>query len=99
MAYGNYCFNEFLDDDSAKKWRNKVEEAFNQLYDDYYMRMSMLKEKYSQTQSSTPIEGSSFKSQSEMSYISSSGSYKTRAAVHDRFKQNNKTCLDDAKQR
>ncbi|KAA0042874.1 zinc finger BED domain-containing protein RICESLEEPER 2-like [Cucumis melo var. makuwa] len=26
-----------------------------------------------------------------------SGSYKARAVVHDRFKQNNKTCLDDAK--
>ncbi|TYK02454.1 putative transposase [Cucumis melo var. makuwa] len=25
------------------------------------------------------------------------GSYKARAAVHDRFKQSNKTCLDDAK--
>uniref|UniRef100_A0A9I9EEW0 HAT C-terminal dimerisation domain-containing protein n=1 Tax=Cucumis melo TaxID=3656 RepID=A0A9I9EEW0_CUCME len=28
---------------------------------------------------------------------SASGSYKARAAVHDRFKQSNKTCLDDAK--
>ena len=32
-----------------------------------------------------------------MSSISSSGSYKARAAVHDRFKQSNKTCIDDAK--
>ena len=95
----NYSFNEFLEEDSAKKWMNKVEEAFCRLCDDYCMRMSMSKEKYSQTQSCTPIEGFMFQSQSDMSSISSSGSYKTRAAVHDRFKQNNKTCLDDAKQR
>ncbi|KAA0025157.1 zinc finger BED domain-containing protein RICESLEEPER 2-like isoform X3 [Cucumis melo var. makuwa] len=76
-------------------WTNKVEEAFRRLCDDYYMRMS--KEKYSQTQSYTLIEGFDFQSQSEIPLISSSGSYKTRVAVHDRFKQNNKTCLDDAK--
>ncbi|KAA0025878.1 zinc finger BED domain-containing protein RICESLEEPER 4-like [Cucumis melo var. makuwa] len=32
-----------------------------------------------------------------MPSISSSGSYKARVDVHDRFKQNNKTCLDDVK--
>ena len=80
-----------------EKWTNKVEEAFRWLCDNYYMRMSMSKEKYSQTQSCTPIEGFSFQSQNEMLFISSSGSYKARAAVHDRFKQTNKTCLDDAK--
>ena len=57
----------------------------------------MSKEKYSQTQSRTSIERFSFQSQSEMPSISSSGSYKARAAVHDRFKQSNKTCLDDTK--
>uniref|UniRef100_A0A9I9EK68 HAT C-terminal dimerisation domain-containing protein n=1 Tax=Cucumis melo TaxID=3656 RepID=A0A9I9EK68_CUCME len=82
-------------DPSTKIWTNKVEEAFRRLCDDYYMRMS--KEKYSQTQSCTPIEGLGFQSQSEIPSISSSGSYKARATVHDRFKQSNKTCLDDAK--
>ncbi|KAA0039652.1 zinc finger BED domain-containing protein RICESLEEPER 2-like isoform X3 [Cucumis melo var. makuwa] len=43
------------------------------------------------------MEGFDFQSQSEIPSISSSGSYKAHAAVHDRFKQNNKTCLDDAK--
>nr|ADN33674.1 transposase [Cucumis melo subsp. melo] len=95
LAYVNYCFNEFLEEDCAKIWTNKVEEAFRRLCDDYYMRMS--KEKYSQTQSCTPIEGFGFQSQSEIPSISSSGSYKARATVHDRFKQSNKTCLDDAK--
>ncbi|TYK16245.1 zinc finger BED domain-containing protein RICESLEEPER 2-like isoform X3 [Cucumis melo var. makuwa] len=57
----------------------------------------MSKEKYSQTQSCTPIEGFGFQSQSEIPSISSSGSYKARATVHDRFKQSNKICLDDAK--
>ena len=38
-----------------------------------------------------------FQSQSEMSSISSSGSYNACAVVHDRFKHSNKTCLDDAK--
>ena len=57
----------------------------------------MSKEKHSQTQSCTPIEGFSFQSQSEMPSISSNASYKTHVAVLDRFKQNNKTCLDDAK--
>uniref|UniRef100_A0A9I9ED04 HAT C-terminal dimerisation domain-containing protein n=1 Tax=Cucumis melo TaxID=3656 RepID=A0A9I9ED04_CUCME len=95
LAYVNCCFNEFLEKDCAKMWTNKVEEAFRRLCDDYYMRMS--KEKYSQTQSYTLIEGFDFQSQSEIPLISSSGSYKTRVAVHDRFKQNNKTCLDDAK--
>ncbi|KAL0556910.1 hypothetical protein IC582_005427 [Cucumis melo] len=85
----------FSEEDCAKIWTNKVEEAFRRLCDDYYMRMS--KEKYSQTQSCTPIEGFDFQSQSEISSISSSGSYKARATVHDRFKQSNKTCLDDAK--
>ncbi|KAA0064103.1 zinc finger BED domain-containing protein RICESLEEPER 2-like [Cucumis melo var. makuwa] len=33
----------------------------------------------------------------EIPSISSSGSYKARAAAHDRFKQSNKICLDDAK--
>uniref|UniRef100_A0A9I9E8D2 BED-type domain-containing protein n=1 Tax=Cucumis melo TaxID=3656 RepID=A0A9I9E8D2_CUCME len=82
-------------EDCAKIWTNKVEEAFRRLCDDYYMRMS--KEKYSQTQSCTPIEGFGFQSQSEISSMSSSGSYKARATVHDRFKQSSKTCLDDAK--
>uniref|UniRef100_A0A9I9EA44 hAT-like transposase RNase-H fold domain-containing protein n=1 Tax=Cucumis melo TaxID=3656 RepID=A0A9I9EA44_CUCME len=95
LAYVNYCFNDFLEEDCAKIWTNKVEEAFPRLCDDYYMRMS--KEKYSQTQSCTPIEGFGFQSQSEIPSISSSGSYKARAAVHDRFKQSNKTCLHDAK--
>ncbi|KAL4021214.1 hypothetical protein IC575_020006 [Cucumis melo] len=95
LAYVNYCFNEFLEEDGAKIWTNKVEEAFRRLCDDYYMRMS--KEKYSQTQSCTPIEGFGFQSQSEIPSISSSGFYKARATVHDRFKQSNKTCLDDAK--
>uniref|UniRef100_A0A9I9E2Y4 Uncharacterized protein n=1 Tax=Cucumis melo TaxID=3656 RepID=A0A9I9E2Y4_CUCME len=36
-------------------------------------------------------------SQSEIPSISSSGSYKARAAIHDRFKQSNKTCIDEAK--
>uniref|UniRef100_A0A9I9EIR0 HAT C-terminal dimerisation domain-containing protein n=1 Tax=Cucumis melo TaxID=3656 RepID=A0A9I9EIR0_CUCME len=85
----------FSEEDCAKIWTNKVEEAFRRLCDDYYMRMS--KEKYSQTQSCTPIEGFGFQSQSEIPSISSSGSYKARATVHDRFKQSNKTCLDDAK--
>ncbi|KAA0032093.1 zinc finger BED domain-containing protein RICESLEEPER 2-like isoform X3 [Cucumis melo var. makuwa] len=44
-----------------------------------------------------PIEGFGFQSQSEIPSISSSGSYKAHATVHDRFKQSNKTCLDDAK--
>uniref|UniRef100_A0A9I9EGH8 HAT C-terminal dimerisation domain-containing protein n=1 Tax=Cucumis melo TaxID=3656 RepID=A0A9I9EGH8_CUCME len=57
----------------------------------------MSKEKYSQTQSCIPIEGFGFQSQSEIPSISSSGFYKARATVHDRFKQSNKTCLDDAK--
>uniref|UniRef100_A0A9I9E5T7 Uncharacterized protein n=1 Tax=Cucumis melo TaxID=3656 RepID=A0A9I9E5T7_CUCME len=57
----------------------------------------MSKEKYIQTQSCTPIEGLGFQSQSELPSISSSGSYKACAAVHDRFKQSNKTYLDDAK--
>ena len=47
LAYVNYCFNKFLEKDSAKKWTNKFEEAFHRLCDDYYMRMSMSKEKYS----------------------------------------------------
>ena len=51
------------------------------------MKMSMSKEKYSQTQSCTPIEGFGFQSQSEVPSISSSGSYKARVAVYDRFKQ------------
>ena len=89
--------DEFLEEDGATKWTNKVEEAFHRLCDDYYMRMSMPKEKYSQTQSYTPIEGFSFQSQSEMPSISSSGSYKEHVAILDRFKQSNKTCLDDAK--
>uniref|UniRef100_A0A9I9CUY2 HAT C-terminal dimerisation domain-containing protein n=1 Tax=Cucumis melo TaxID=3656 RepID=A0A9I9CUY2_CUCME len=59
--------------------------------------MRMSKEKYSQTQSCTLVEGFGFQSQSELPSISSSESYKTHAAVHDRFKQSNKTCLDDAK--
>ncbi|XP_016899472.2 zinc finger BED domain-containing protein RICESLEEPER 2-like isoform X1 [Cucumis melo] len=95
LAYVNYCFNEFLEKDCTKLWTNKIEEAFGRLCDDYYMRMS--KEKYSQTQSCTPIEGFDFQSQSEIPSISSSGSYKERVVVHDRFKQSNKTCLDDAK--
>uniref|UniRef100_A0A9I9E8G0 HAT C-terminal dimerisation domain-containing protein n=1 Tax=Cucumis melo TaxID=3656 RepID=A0A9I9E8G0_CUCME len=85
----------FSEEDCAKIWTNKVEEAFRRLCDDYYMRMS--KEKYSQTQSCTPIEGFGFQSQSEIPSISSSGSYKAHAIVHHRFKQSNKTCLDDAK--
>ncbi|KAA0066889.1 zinc finger BED domain-containing protein RICESLEEPER 2-like [Cucumis melo var. makuwa] len=36
-------------------------------------------------------------SEGEIPSISSNGSYKARGAVHDRFKQSNKTCLDDAK--
>ncbi|XP_050944025.1 zinc finger BED domain-containing protein RICESLEEPER 2-like [Cucumis melo] len=95
LTYVNYCFNEFLEEDCAKILMNKVEEAFRQLCDDYYMRMS--KEKYSQTQSCTRIEGFGFQSKGEIPSISSSGSYKARAAAHDRFKQSNKICLDDAK--
>ena len=49
------------------------------------------------TQSCTPIEGFDFQSQSEIPSISSSESYKARAVVHDKFKQNNKICVDDAK--
>ncbi|KAA0057619.1 zinc finger BED domain-containing protein RICESLEEPER 2-like [Cucumis melo var. makuwa] len=52
---------------------------------------------FSETQSCTPIEGFGFQSQSEIPSISSSGSYKAHAIVHHRFKQSNKTCLDDAK--
>ena len=37
------------------------------------------------------MEGFGFQSQSETPYNSSGGSYKTRATVHDRFKQINKT--------
>uniref|UniRef100_A0A9I9EIN8 HAT C-terminal dimerisation domain-containing protein n=1 Tax=Cucumis melo TaxID=3656 RepID=A0A9I9EIN8_CUCME len=79
----------------CKNIENKVEEAFSRLCDDYYMRIS--KEKYSQTQSCTPIKGFGFQSQSEIPSISSSESYKARAGGHDRFKQSKKTCLDDAK--
>ena len=43
----------------------------------------MLKEKYSQAQSS--IEGIGFQGQSEIPSISSSGSYKARAVAHNRF--------------
>ncbi|KAA0067919.1 zinc finger BED domain-containing protein RICESLEEPER 4-like [Cucumis melo var. makuwa] len=57
----------------------------------------MSKEKYSQTQSCTPIEGFDFQSQSGIPSISPSGSYKARVAVHNIFKQSNKTCRDDAK--
>ncbi|KAA0056378.1 putative transposase [Cucumis melo var. makuwa] len=31
LAYVNYCFNEFLEEDYAKIWTNKVEEAFHLL--------------------------------------------------------------------
>ncbi|XP_050937706.1 zinc finger BED domain-containing protein RICESLEEPER 2-like [Cucumis melo] len=93
LTYMNYCFNEFLEEDCAKIWANKVEEAFRRLCDDYYMRMS--KEKYSQTQSCTPIEGFGFQSESEIFSISSSGSYKACAAVHDRFKQKALICAQN----
>ena len=41
LAYVNYYFNKFLEEDCAKKRVNKVEEAFHRLCNDYYMRMSM----------------------------------------------------------
>ncbi|XP_022155174.1 zinc finger BED domain-containing protein RICESLEEPER 2-like [Momordica charantia] len=99
LNYVSYCFHEFLEEESANLWTNKVEATLRQLCDDYYTRLSVTKEYHSQTQS-TPVETSS--GQGEIPSNSSSAScgigiYKVRAAVHDRYKQSKKKDSYDGK--